>query len=121
MKRFALLLLLAFALTAPVQAQKIRPSHQWTADNTILAVTSTLGLVLDWGQTLNVRREINPILGPHPSRGAINRYFLTCVVANVGLGMLLPNPYRTVLFVGVTAVETFTVSRNVSLGVRLRF
>ena len=85
--------------------------------------TSTLSLACDWGQTRQqaVRYqgmphrtpyEENPILGGHPTTGAVDLYFLSSVVLNAALWMVLPARYRPV--VGAVAVaETALVIDNV--------
>jgi hypothetical protein len=84
-------------------------------------------LVIDWGQTRAIAtepdrfRERNPILGEHPSRGEVDRYFALSVAATAGLSYVLPDPYRTWFLTGVVVLEASAVINNHQLGVKVSF
>jgi hypothetical protein len=83
-------------------------------------------LFIDWGQTKTIarnpttRREMNPILGPHPSVKKVNIYFaVVAVIVVIGpyLGLLLIPAGRfqqlaALIFAGATAFEGYVVLRN---------
>lgn len=56
----------------------------------------SLGItVVDWGQTNDIRRhegmiELNPLLGPHPSKSAVRDYFVTVLVLHPLISAALP-------------------------------
>lgn len=68
-------------------------------DRTLNAMTN-LALLTDWALTSqgvrNGGREINPILGPKPSQGAINGYFLSFLLGNYLLPKILGDKYTDV-------------------------
>ena len=91
-----------------------------------IAAVCLVLLFIDWEQTKTIarnpatRREMNPILGPHPSVRKVNIYF-TLVAAIVvagpylGLRFIPPGQYQAfaaLAFAAVTAFEGFVVLRN---------
>ena len=82
---------------------------------------------LDWSQTQTIARhpavwhERNPVLGLHPSVGAVNTYFAGAAVATAGVALVLePGPRRWWLR-AVTALELANVVRNRAIGITLTF
>jgi len=72
----------------------------WTKEQVLLqGVMSSLNII-DWGQTLDIADkpneyyETNPILGKHPDRGEVNRYFASTMMLKVLITHLLPFEYR---------------------------
>lgn len=89
-------------------------------------------LTLDYGQTRDIAHacdgrinctihETNPILGAHPSNGAINRYFLTAAVAHAIITEVLPPDYRQPWLVATSALEVAVIGNNKRIGLHLRF
>lgn len=83
--------------------------------------------VVDWGQTLDIAarpdeyRELNPLIGTHPSRGDVNRYFAITALVHLGITRALPRRYRSAwqyVTIGVQAGNTW---RNARIGLRLNF
>ena len=66
-------------------------------------------------------REINPLLGPRPSPGQVNRHMLLSMAAHGLLTWLLPRRLRAPWQLTGIAVEAVVIGHNVALGVRWRF
>ena len=134
MKRVALLCLL---LAAQAQAD------EWTNKDTAWQFTYLLFHSADWLQTNWIQShpneniqpgyhhaERNSILGDHPTRGEVNRYFILTGLAHTGIAYLLPsqteilgfeiNLRRIWQFVWI-GIEGDTVRHNYSAGVRFDF
>lgn len=81
--------------------------------------------VADWAQTRyiarnpNDYRELNPILGSHPSVGKVNIYFSTVLLLGA-LGVSTGYINREFLYFYV-GIEGSTVVRNYQVGVRFQF
>lgn len=92
----------------------------------ILALTAAAVLLLcaDWSQTRYIAkhpdtcREINVILGPHPTVGSVNVYFAACIGATILAANLLPALWALIAGGLLVSVEAFVVIRNHTLGVR---
>jgi hypothetical protein len=82
---------------------------------------------LDWGQTIKFtqdptyqelgHREMNPILGPHPSRTRVNVYMPLALAAHTLGVWALPRPYRNILQIGGLGLEGWAVHNNAKKGV----
>ena len=66
-------------------------------------------------------REINPLLGAHPSPGAVNRHMVLAMAAHGLITWLLPRPTRTSWQYTSIVVELLVIGHNAALGVRWRF
>lgn len=83
-------------------------------------------LVLDWGQTLYIADhedyyERNPILGRHPSRGAVNSYFLMSALLHPLVSVVLPKEYRAWWQGGTIGLDALCVGNNFSIGIGMGF
>lgn len=83
--------------------------------------------VADWGQTLDIADhperfyERNPVLGRHPSRGEVNRWFLGTALLHPVVSYVLPKPYREVWQYVTIGVEVGCVGSNARIGVGFGF
>ncbi len=107
-------------------------SEPWTKTEVALEAAYQVALVVDWKQTSEfhrtilpgenrVMKEMNPILGSHPSQGAIN---LTCLVSAVGHYLVSDslNHKNRLRWQGATAmIEMSFVAHNYKLGVRVKW
>jgi len=99
---------------------------KWTKADTVRQGAYTAFHVVDWQQTREVADrndfyEMNPILGPNPSRDQVDLYFLGTWVVMTGAAYLLPRPWRERLqYVGIV-VESGVVTRNFAMGLRGRW
>ena len=101
-------------------------SAKATADTNWYRVAANTSLVADWAQTRYIAAsadhfEKNPIMGRNPSDNDVNKYFITAIILNNVIGELLPPQWGNAFYIGVAVVQTHTVLRNYSLGVRFKF
>lgn len=113
--------LLALALLAmPAHA------HDWTAPEKGWAAAWLATRAADWAQTRHIARhpdrfrERNPMLGAHPSLGAVNRHFLFTTAAGLLAAHYLPT-YRKGMLQVWFAVGAGYVAHNASIGIRMEF
>jgi hypothetical protein len=85
--------------------------------------TSSALVVVDWGQThaLVARGESNPVLGRHPSAGAVNRYMVSVLAVNALVSRIHGREWRRVIWAFVVGAELATVYRNQRVGVGWQF
>lgn len=106
--------------TAPADHARL-----WRAIDTTALVVSTVSLAVDWQMThaaaaqgwrggYGNRREANPIMGPHPTTGMVNTYFLSTIVMNAALWYVLPPRYRSVIPAAVIGVQANTIAGNIA-------
>ena len=82
--------------------------------------------LIDWGQTLDIAdrpdqyRELNPILGSHPTRGEVNRYMAASAVSVLYLDEYVFKKNKIFRNVVMTIVGTVVV-RNTTIGLRVNF
>ena len=114
--RFVLAVLTALLFCSPVKAE---------APSTEQKVAAAVLLTADWLQTRYIARhpdryyEFNPLLGKHPSIGAVNNHYLAVGLLGYGLTELgVCNRYCYNVFI---AFEAANVARNFSIGVRFQF
>lgn len=102
-------------------------ANQWTQTDTSREVI-WLGLhIIDWGQTLDAARnpqqykEINPVIGTHPSVGKVNIYMGAWVTAHPVISYILPPKWRLYWqWIGII-VKTGCVINNNAIGLQVRF
>lgn len=82
---------------------------------------------IDWGQTLDIAAnpdrfyETNPILGDHPDRGDVNRYFIVTTAAHIAITHLLPEGWRPAWQYVTFGISAGLVWHNYRIGLRLNF
>lgn len=96
---------------APTMRQTARMSE-------IFAVSA---LACDGGTTSQYRhestfRESNPVLGEHPSDGAVWAYLGAIAVATIGANRVLPPKITTILNALVIGTELHAIHRNMEVG-----
>lgn len=116
--RNLLLAVLACSLLAQPAKADIRGP---TALEGIVLLAAETALVMDGLQTLDIkhhprRQEMNPILGPHPSDGAIVGYFVGSMLLAAGTWYMLPHRLRVLVPVVVLAIEVPQISSNMQVG-----
>ena len=99
---------------------------KWTKKQIILQGTATALSVIDWGQTLDIvdrpeYYEINPIIGKHPSRADVNRYFACSVILKVLITHILPSEYRKYWLGGNILISGYFVNNNYQIGLRVNY
>ena len=111
----ALILAAVFVLLA---APRARALDSWTWQDSAWEAGFAAAVVLDVGTTnqgLKMGcRELNPIVGPHPSEGRVLAFGLSAIVGHAAVSLLLPEPYRRI-WQGVTlGLEIGAVGINVA-------
>ena len=114
-------LLLALALVASTAR-----AAEWTPADTHRELAFTGLLLLDTLQTHNIShvptyQEENPILGPHPSNAAVNRYMLGCAVGHYVISRMLPEKDRRYWQWLTIGIEGGVVAHNFYIGVHAPF
>jgi len=111
-----------FAIASSTCVHAADWGDQREQDRTLLATTAVM-LAADWGQTRDIAahperfREVNPVLGRHPSTRRVDAYFTGAIIGTVGLTYVLPPQTRRLWLGGVTTLEVMVVLRNNSLQV----
>jgi len=125
-------LLLLAALAGPSWAQGLSlPAStwesNWTTADTVRQAAVTALLVVDWGQTRwamdhpSKYRELNSVLGDHPSAGRQNNYTVLAIVGHAAVSAFLPPEWRHGWQYVWIGIEAHTVYRNHKVGVRMEF
>ena len=88
-------------------------------------VVSNLLIVADWAQTRDIASnndyyERNKLLGRSPSISSVNKHFIGFLFLNNYIGEYIAND-RQSFYLGVVLAESFTVTKNYSIGVKLKF
>ncbi len=96
-----------------------RVSDTWTKTDTAIYVWGAVATIFDWRQTQQIAtepwnyRESNPLLGPHPDNGQVNRYFaFNMLLLQPAILYFLPADYRRYFLGGNASLETFVVFKN---------
>ena len=123
-------------ISVPVCAEEKLRFGSWTEGDIIREFIWGTLHVCDWGQTLyaadNPKRfiERNPILGDHPSRGKVNAYMGTWLVAHPIITNYLPRevvwldtkiPLRAIFQSLSIGISGYSVIHNFSAGVHMSF
>ncbi len=122
-----LLILVALLLAAPARAADWSSPSDWPTADKALAGVAIAATVADWAQSRYIAQnpgrlyEINPILGRHPTVGAVNTYFAGALVGGVVLALVLPERQRRWFLGGAATLEVIVVGRNAGLGIRMSF
>jgi hypothetical protein len=120
MRRFIFFIFISLTMQAGVP---------WTTQDMCLEGMFVASASMDWGQTLDIEKwckksggkEENPVLGPHPSRKAINDYFVATIAAHALITNTLPEswrPYWQMVWIGIEADQ---VEKNIHIGIKLNF
>lgn len=115
------------ALLLALITLQISAQSDWTLADTALEAAIVTLFVADWGQTLDVQNRLaverNPVLGGHPSRAAVNRYFATGIVAHALLMKALPPRHRRWAQYLTIGLESACIVHNgtIRAGIKIRF
>lgn len=108
----------------------LRASDPWSAADVRREVAVVAVSVADWAQTLDLVRaqergapgeELNPFLGPRPSRGAVNRWFAASILCHVLVVGRLPVRWRPAFQHASFGWELAIVGHNARVGLRVSF
>lgn len=127
MKLRTILTAFAIASTTTLCSLSTAKAEEWSTSTRILTMSAMALTVADWGQTRDIvkrpteYRELNPILGPSPSMGKVNAYFVGALVSQYLIAEYLPEPYKTMVLSGVVGMQITTVHNNRSIGLNINF
>lgn len=113
----------------------------WSDDRVTqgLIISSNALTLVDWRQTRYIARhpdeyrEVGPaakVIGEHPTKEAVNRYFLRSMVLNNAIGCLLPEHFKIgdlelnpkkLFYIGVSVQEAYYVQNNIEIGIQTDF
>lgn len=101
-------------------------AEPWDKTDKTLLATGLVLKTVDYFQTQEVARdpdrwEVNPVMGKHPSRGKVNRYFAVSAIVQWGVAHFLPSSWRKPwlgFWIGVSGTNVY---RNYRGGVRVHF
>lgn len=100
---------------------------RWDRTDKLLLATATVTHTLDYSQTLHTARnpdhykDLNPMLGPHPSEMAVRNYFIAGMVVKIVVAELLPSKWRKAWLGGWTLVNGACVANNYSQGLKFEW
>lgn len=125
MKHYVFALLLLFST-------KVFAICGLSEENKKLYIASNVMLFADWQTTLDMTRYpqgtydergilARALIGAHPSKGAINTYFLTRIGINHLLTCNLSNSNATVYLLLTTLDHGSAAVNNFNIGLRIRF
>lgn len=106
---------------------RLRAADDWDKTDYALGAAALAVTAVDWGQTRYIARhparfqETNAILGPHPSLGAVNTYFISAIALGAVIAHHLPRQQRKWFLGGIAVVEIVVTHRNYRLGVGMDF
>jgi hypothetical protein len=110
-------IVLAFLLLSlPARAERIV--------STALLVAAEASLIIDMLQTFDIAHkpgmyEKNPILGLHPSDGAVLVYFAVAMATTYAATQLMPERYKAVPSLFVLALQVPQIGQNFTAGLSL--
>ena len=100
----------------------------WSPSDTKREVAYLTLHIIDWAQTRDIarnpregRKESNPILGPAPSVGEVNSYFMATGLGHLAISYLLPSNPRFMWQGFTITIEAFVIGHNYSAGVGFDF
>lgn len=126
--------LLAIALTLSTKSSAEELTNKWTTTEVVLESVYQLTILVDWSQTLFIVEaqqnpdkynkyytETNHLLGRRPSRGSVNLYMISSMLAHFGVSYILPHKYRILYQSCTLGFQLAIINNNVRCGVRTRF
>lgn len=91
-----------------------------------LMLASNATIIADWAQTREIADndnyyEKNSYLGPHPTTGEVNRFFINTLILHNLVGSMLPEKYRAVYYGGQLGFRLNVVKDNADIGIQFKF
>jgi len=98
----------------------------WTKEDTYWQIGVLVTQIIDWGQTREIAvnpkyYETNPILGKYPTLQEVDRYFIACIVGYYLISKVLPNNWRRKWQIGSMLFQTYFITNNYKLGIKMNF
>jgi hypothetical protein len=103
-------------------------SREWTNEEKLWGAAAGTLLLADWATTHNMTHryhegyyeKYNLLLGPTPSNGTVNLYFLTVTPA-VFLAADYFSNYRKEILQATSLIELIMVNNNLRIGLKIQF
>lgn len=103
-------------------------ADKWTKTEIGLQVLSTGLQIVDWGTALDIAdrkdegyRELNPLMGSHPSRGTVNTYFALSIISNILITHYLTPEGRKAWLSSRICISAYLVNRSYGIGLKMNF
>jgi len=99
----------------------------WSKEQKIMEAMTAATYIIDCGQTLDIAKnpscykEMNPIIGEHPSKGRVKSYFAGLIVTHLLISSLLEPKQRDLWQKITLIISGGNVSRNYGLGLKINF
>ena len=122
MKYVLPILLLLCSLTANAE-----PFEGWTTAEKTAFVASELALLADYKTTSSLLYpsqgyyEMNPIIGPQPSRQRLNLWFAGWMIGNYFIADNFDHNKRLTWLITLTVTESIAARHNVMIGGSIKF
>lgn len=100
---------------------------EWTTSDTKRQAVYLTLHTIDWAQTRYIAknpdkwRELNPLIGEHPSVGRVDGYFATGALLHTGIAYVLPEKWRKGFQYVTIGIEAGITARNYHLGIKTSF
>jgi hypothetical protein len=121
-------IILAAAFLAFLPACGGKHFQPWSGRDVGLQIADVSLQVVDWGQTRDLtarydegRWEMNPVLGHYPTRGEVDLYFVSTIIAKVFVTWWLDPEYRPWWQVGMMMASGTCVVNNANKGLVIDF
>ena len=132
MKKLILIIIVLFILCIQSSAGAYKFAEDWSKTDTAYQATFLAVTTVDWMQTRwmvkqdwkwdgEYHREMNPVLGSHPSMKKVDTLIPLGMVAHTLVSMALPHDYRRIWQCVWIGIESLAVYHNYSVGVKLEF
>ena len=127
MKKTILILIIILAIPASSYAWERAPENRWTMENTLWEGFNVIVQTIDWGQSYNIVNnpdryyETNKLLGPHPSKKEVDKFFITSIVGHAVISYVLPKDYRQAWQLITLGMHIENAGKNYAIGLRVDF
>lgn len=126
----ATVIIIAFIVTPVMASKNFKPdwlpfefNSDWDQEDSTVQKVVMLLIVADWVQTRQIAsnpdryQEMNPILGPHPDRDEVDRYFAYSIIGNTLIAYLLPKKLRQRWQASSLSMQMRVVGHNYKMGI----
>ena len=123
MRYITLIILLLLSLGAQAE-----PFEGWTTDEKTAFVASELAILADYKTTSSLLLypsrgyyELNPIIGPQPSKQTLNLWFAGWMIGNYFISDYLGHDKRMTWLITLTVTESIEAGHNIMIGGSIKF
>ena len=103
----------------------------WGFDQSAFALMATASLLGDWKLASDARRfypdsastniMLRPLLGKYPTQSQINTIYGTAIAGFVFSQIVIPNPLRELISLGVIGTAVYSITKEVGFGGSVQF